>query len=254
MPTSSPSAPRASTASSAAPERSRPHHSKPSLKGEGLPATAAAHEHWHVDVTYINVAGTFFYLCSLLDGYSRFIVHWEIRESMTESEVETIIQRARERFPGERPRIISDNGPQFIAKDFKEFIRICGMTHVRTSLYYPQSNGKMETVVQDPQGGMHPGQDAVSAGRCPADHRGVRGALQRRSACTARSATSHRPTNWPAATGRSSPSGTANWMRPASGGKAARAASRAGAAADPRRAHCPAHGSGLRMSDGPGGG
>ena len=63
---------------------------------------------------------------------------------MTEAEVETIIQRARERFPGERPRIISDNGPQFIAKDFKEFIRICGMTHVRTSPYYPQSNGKIE--------------------------------------------------------------------------------------------------------------
>ena len=63
---------------------------------------------------------------------------------MTEAEVETIIQRARERFPDARPRIISDNGPQFIAKDFKEFIRICGMTHVRTSPYYPQSNGKME--------------------------------------------------------------------------------------------------------------
>jgi transposase InsO family protein len=63
---------------------------------------------------------------------------------MTEADVETIIQRARERFPDERPRIISDNGPQFIAKDFKEFIRICGMTHVRTSPCYPQSNGKME--------------------------------------------------------------------------------------------------------------
>jgi transposase InsO family protein len=60
---------------------------------------------------------------------------------MTEAEVETIIQRARERFPDARPRIISDNGPQFIAKDFKEFIRICGMTHVRTSPYYPQSKG-----------------------------------------------------------------------------------------------------------------
>ena len=63
---------------------------------------------------------------------------------MTEADVETIIQRAREQFPDVRPRIISDNGPQFIAKDFKEFIRICGMTHVRTSPYYPQSNGKME--------------------------------------------------------------------------------------------------------------
>jgi putative transposase len=120
------------------------HKSKPSKKGTGFQQPLAAHQHWHVDISYLNVAGTFFYLCSLLDGYSRYIVHWELRESMTEAEVETIIQRARERFPGERPRIISDNGPQFIAKDFKEFIRICEMTHVRTSPYYPQSNGKIE--------------------------------------------------------------------------------------------------------------
>jgi len=46
--------------------------------------------------------------------------------------------------PEARPRIISDNGPQFIAKDFKEFIRLSGMTHVRTSPFYPQSNGKIE--------------------------------------------------------------------------------------------------------------
>ena len=92
----------------------------------------------------VNICGTFFFLCSILDGYSRFLVHWEIRETMTEAEVETILQRAREQFPGERPRIISDNGPQFIARDFKEFIRICGMTHVRTSPHYLKSNGKME--------------------------------------------------------------------------------------------------------------
>jgi putative transposase len=120
------------------------HNLKPSKKGTGFQQPLAAHQHWHVDISYINVAGTFFYLCSLLDGYSRFIAHWELRESMTEAEVETIIQRARERFAGERPRIISDNGPQFVAKDFKEFIRICEMTHVRTSPYYPQSNGKIE--------------------------------------------------------------------------------------------------------------
>ena len=120
------------------------HNSKPSLKGKGFQQPLRPHEHWHVDVSYINVAGTYFYLCSLLDGCSRSIVHWEIRESMTEADVETILQRARERYPDARPRIISDNGPQFIAKDFKEFIRICGMTHVRTSPYYPQSNGKIE--------------------------------------------------------------------------------------------------------------
>jgi transposase InsO family protein len=121
-----------------------PRDHKPSRKGKGFQQPSRAHEHWHVDVTYINIAGTFFYLCSPLDGYSRFIVHWEIRETMTEPDVETIIQRARERFPDARPRIISDNGPPFIAEDFTEFIRICGMTHVRTSPCYPQSNGKME--------------------------------------------------------------------------------------------------------------
>jgi putative transposase len=116
----------------------------PTKKGTGFVQPLRPHEHWHVDVSYLNIAGTFFFLCSILDGCSRFIVHWEIREKMEESDVETIIQRAREKFPGETPRIISDNGPQFIAKDFKEFIRICGMTHVKTSPYYPQSNGKIE--------------------------------------------------------------------------------------------------------------
>mgnify|MGYP006290788213 CR=1 FL=1 len=117
---------------------------KPSNKGNGFTQPLRPHEHWHIDVSYLNINGTFYYLCSILDGCSRYIVHWEIRESMTEADVEIIAQRAREKFPEVRPRMISDNGPQFIAKDFKEFIRISGMTHVRTAPYYPQSNGKIE--------------------------------------------------------------------------------------------------------------
>jgi putative transposase len=116
----------------------------PSKKGTGFVQPLAAHDHWHVDISYLNVAGTFYYLTSVLDGFSRYIVHWEIRESMTEADVETILQRAAEKYPDAKPRIISDNGPQFIARDFKEFIRLMGMTHVRTSPYYPQSNGKLE--------------------------------------------------------------------------------------------------------------
>lgn len=117
---------------------------KSSSKGDGFVQPLQPHEHWHVDISYINIRGTFYYLCSILDGFSRYIVHWEIREKMQERDVETIIQRAREKFPGVSPRIISDNGPQFIARDFKEFIRVCGMSHVRTSPNYPQSNGKLE--------------------------------------------------------------------------------------------------------------
>jgi transposase InsO family protein len=120
------------------------HNVKPSRKGTGFEQPLQPHDHWHIDVSYLNIAGTFYYMCSILDGCSRYITHWEIREHMTDDDVTTILQRAREKFPEARPRIISDNGPQFIAKDFKEFIRICGMTHVRTSPYYPQSNGKLE--------------------------------------------------------------------------------------------------------------
>ena len=113
-------------------------------KGTGFVQPLEPHEHWHIDVSYINISGTFYYLCSVLDGCSRSIVHWDIRESMTETQIEIILEKAKELYPDARPRIISDNGPQFIAKDFKTFIRISGMTHVKTSPFYPQSNGKIE--------------------------------------------------------------------------------------------------------------
>ena len=63
---------------------------------------------------------------------------------MKELDIEVVIARAIEKHPGVKPRIISDNGPQFISNDFKAFVREYGLTHVRTSPYYPQSNGKLE--------------------------------------------------------------------------------------------------------------
>jgi len=122
----------------------QPWNRKASKKGTGFLQPLKPHEHWHIDVSYLNICGTFYYLCSVLDGFSRAIAHWEIRESMTEAEVEVILLRAREKYPEAAPRVISDNGPQFLARDFKEFIRINGMTHVKTAPYYPQSNGKIE--------------------------------------------------------------------------------------------------------------
>ena len=120
------------------------HRWAPSQKGTGFVQPDGPHRHWHLDISYLNLAGTFYFLITVLDGYSRYIVHWEIRENMKEFDTEVVVQRALEKYPGERPRIITDNGPQFIARDFKEFIRLMGLTHVRTSPYYPQSNGKLE--------------------------------------------------------------------------------------------------------------
>jgi len=122
----------------------QPWNATPSQKGTGFVQPLAPHEHWHTDVSYLNICGTFYYLCSVLDGCSRSTLHWEIRESMTERDVELVLQRAKEEYPEAKPRLISDNGPQFIARDFKQFVRLSGMDHVRTSPYYPQSNGKIE--------------------------------------------------------------------------------------------------------------
>jgi transposase InsO family protein len=124
--------------------RSRWNEPKTISKGKGFSQPLLPHEHWHTDISYLNICGTFYYLITVLDGCSRYVVHWEIRQSMTEHDVELVLQRAKELFPAARPRIITDNGTQFISRDFKDFIRISGMSHVRTSPNYPQSNGKLE--------------------------------------------------------------------------------------------------------------
>jgi putative transposase len=92
---------------------------KPPKKGTGFVQPLAAHQHWHIDVSYLNIAGTFYYLSSILDGFSRYIVNWAIWGSMMEADIEIILQGAKEKYPEARPRIISDNGPQFIAKTSK---------------------------------------------------------------------------------------------------------------------------------------
>lgn len=144
MAMSSPSVPLPFTASSKRPDGSTAKITPPPRKGTGFVQPLRAHQHWHVDISYINVQGTPYFLISVLDGMSRLIVHWDLRESMKEFEIELVFQQALEKFPGHHPRIISDNGPQFLARDFKEFIRLVGATHVRTSPYYPQSNEKLE--------------------------------------------------------------------------------------------------------------
>ena len=80
---------------------------KPSRKGTGFEPPPGPHQ--HIDVSCLNICRTFYYLCSVLDGYSRFIVHWDLRESMREADVEIILQQAKEKYPDARQRVISDN-------------------------------------------------------------------------------------------------------------------------------------------------
>jgi transposase InsO family protein len=117
---------------------------KRSSKGGGFDQPTMPHQHWHTDIKYVNFRGTFLFLISVIDGYSRYIVNHELRTNMQEYDVQIIVQRALEKYPGVKPRLITDNGPQYISKDFAEYLKFVGLQHIRTSIAYPQSNGKIE--------------------------------------------------------------------------------------------------------------
>jgi putative transposase len=91
--------------------------SKKSSKGKGFEQPVSVHQHWHIDIKYVNFRWTFLFLISIIDGYSRYIVHHELRMNMQEYDVEITVQRALEKYPCAKPRLITDNGSQFISKD-----------------------------------------------------------------------------------------------------------------------------------------
>jgi transposase InsO family protein len=117
---------------------------KTSSKGHGFIQPTDIHQHWHTDIKYVNFKGTYLFLITVIDGFSRYVVHHELRKNMQEYDVEITIQKALEKFPGYKPRIISDNGSQFISRDFAAYLKFAGLQHIRTSVAYPQSNGKIE--------------------------------------------------------------------------------------------------------------
>jgi transposase InsO family protein len=117
---------------------------KTSLKGTGFKQPDYPHKHWHVDIKYLNFNGSFLFLISVLDGYSRYVLHHEVRHLMSEYDVQLAIQKAKEKYSTAKPRVITDNGAQFISKEFRQFIKDAELTHVKTSVNYPQANGKIE--------------------------------------------------------------------------------------------------------------
>ena len=102
------------------------------------------HHHWHVDIAYIKIKGVFYFLVMLLDGYSRFILDWELMPDMLGSSVEDFVARVKEKYPFAKPMLITDNGSQFISLDFKRLLSKLDIQHVRTRRNHPQTNGKIE--------------------------------------------------------------------------------------------------------------
>ena len=132
----------------------------PSKKGTGFVQPLRPHEHWHIDVSYLNPGGTFYYLCSVLDGNSRTIIHWDLRESMKEQEVECILSGPRSPIRG-AAGVSPDNGPQFVARTSRSSSGSRHDSCAHQSLY-PQSNGKIERWHQTLKGdALRPAQPAT---------------------------------------------------------------------------------------------
>lgn len=102
------------------------------------------HEHWHIDIAYVKIRGIFYFLVMMLDGYSRYILDWELMTDMLGSSVEDFVVRVREKYPGFDVKLISDNGPQFVSRDFKVLLSKLEIQHCRTRRNHPETNGKIE--------------------------------------------------------------------------------------------------------------
>jgi transposase InsO family protein len=113
--------------------------------GHGFVQPKAVHEQWHTDFSYIKIRGSFYYFVSILDGYSRRILNWRLCDTMEGIQVEVLVTETKELYPqAKNPRLISDNGSQFISNDFKELLLVLEIGHTFTRANHRQSNGKLE--------------------------------------------------------------------------------------------------------------
>jgi transposase InsO family protein len=105
-------------------------------------------ELWATDISYIFVEGYgFFYLFSVLDTCSRYVIHWELRPTMTTEDAMQVV-RAAVRKAGITAehglRLLHDNGTQFVSRKFKQFLKDLKIEQVRTAYRHPETNGRLE--------------------------------------------------------------------------------------------------------------
>jgi len=102
------------------------------------------HHHWHTDIAYIKVDGVFYFLVMMLDGFSRYILGWDLLTDMTGESIENFVLKIKEKHPHCTPMLITDNGSQYVSRDFKLLLDRLQIKHSRTRRNHPQTNGKIE--------------------------------------------------------------------------------------------------------------
>lgn len=113
------------------------------------PPACRANQRWHIDLMYVWVAADdrWYYLCDILDAYSRYLVHWRLNLTLHAESVKLTVQEALDCLEVRRkdePEIVHDNGSQFISSEWRGFIRANQAKAVATKLAHPESNGLLE--------------------------------------------------------------------------------------------------------------
>lgn len=105
---------------------------------------AAPHQQWHTDILYLWVKNRWYFFVGVLDAYSRYIVHWELLESMSGADVRAVLHSALKKYPEHNPRLVTDNGTQFKGDDFKALIKEFSLKDIKIKVRHPESNGAIE--------------------------------------------------------------------------------------------------------------
>jgi putative transposase len=113
--------------------------------------TTAPNQLWQTDFTYLKVIGWgWFYLSTILDDFSRYIIAWKLCTTMRADDVTDTLQQAltasgcASARVSHKPRLLSDNGSSYVSGDLAKWLEAAGMDHVRGAPCHPQTQGKIE--------------------------------------------------------------------------------------------------------------
>ena len=117
--------------------------------------TTRPHQMWATDASYFRVVGWgYYYLVTVMDDYSRFILAWKLQKDMSANSLIEVIQEAVDatgmtEVPVEdRTKLLSDNGAGYVSRAFRDYLHLVGIGHILAAPFHPQTNGKVERYQQ----------------------------------------------------------------------------------------------------------